>query len=151
MSKYVAVKHSIEQDMVYWFAVPDTIRDIVNVRSNVLCDTKKGINPGFVVSLIDGLDIGTSKRIIGRDYFPPKSLVGVFKSFPMDQIYIPYEIEIGESPSAEELSEKINEFYSTGTFNGIRFKQDGTLVEGYSSYLVARMFDHEKLCGIVKA
>ena len=144
--KYVAVKHKPEHTNVWWFMVPDELGDKVSVGNEVICATARGKANGKVVQMMDGISQESAERIIGN-HFPLKSVVAVSVELPLSDIHIPL-ILASSNPSEEKISKRMHEFYKYGKFNTpVIYSTDGTLRDGYTAYLVAKMFDHDTLKG----
>lgn len=144
--KYVAVKHKPTHTNVWWFVVPEELEEIVHVGAEVLCDTRKGNSTGKVEYILDGLSQNDAEKIIGN-HFPLKSLIAVNVDYDMSGIHIPYEVA-SSNPSPDKICQRVAEFYATGMFNTpVIFSADGNLRDGYTAYLVAKMFGHDTLRG----
>lgn len=148
MSKYVGVRHG-EQKQVYWFEVPLSLQSIACIGASVTCDTRRGEMPGTIVKILEGLDKSEATRIVAQKYYPLSRLLTVQTEQKMSDIYIPFEMETGCTPQPEELADRVREFYATGGFSNVAFRPDGTLIDGYSAYMVAKMLGHDTLKGIV--
>lgn len=144
--KYVAVKHKPEHRNVWWFSVPEELEDKVYVGAEVLCATSKGNASGKVESILDGVPQSTAEAIIG-DHFPLKTIYAVKVDMNIEDIHVPIAF-LDSNPDAEKIKERIKEWYSTAKFNTpILFSPDGNLKDGYTAYLVAKMFEHDTLKG----
>ena len=144
--KYVAVKHQPDNDISYWFEVPCNLEDAVAVGKDVLCNTRRGDMTGYIVSIMDGVPEDVAVRIIGNR-FPLKNILAVSAEFKVPDIFVPWELT-QEIPEPDEIAQRINEFYEYGSFRiPVSFTDTGTLLDGYSAYLVAKMFGHETLKG----
>ena len=144
--KYVAVKHQPDNEISYWFEVPYGLEDVVGVGKDVLCNTRRGDMTGYIVSIMDGVPEDVAVRIVGNR-FPLKNILAVSAEFKVSDIFIPWELT-QEMPEPDEIAQRINEFYEYGSFRiPVSFTDTGTLLDGYSAYLVAKMFGHETLKG----
>lgn len=144
--KYVAVKHKPEHTNVWWFAVPTELEERVYVGANVLCMTKKGKATGKIEHIMDSVPQNLAEKIIGK-HFPLKTIIAVNIEMPIEEIHIPLDY-IATNPEAVKITKRIEEFYTTGKFNTpVIFSADGNLRDGYTAYLVAKMFEHETLRG----
>lgn len=144
--KYAAVKHQPDNEISYWFEVPQDLEDVVKVGKEVLCNTRRGDMTGYIVSIMDGVPQTEAARIIGNR-FPLKKLLAVSMDMELSSIYIPWEMS-NVSPEPELIAQRMNEFYDTGSFKtAVLCSSDGNLKDGYSAYLVAKMFGHETLRG----
>lgn len=145
--KYVAVKHQPDNEISYWFEVPEDLEGIVKVGKEVLCNTKRGDMPGYIVSIMDGVPQTEAMKIIGSR-FPLKKLIGVATDMKLSDIYIPWKMSTS-SPEPKLIAKRIDEFYAIGGFKTpVLFASNGNLKDGYSAYLVAKMFGHETLRGL---
>lgn len=141
---YVGVKHKPEHDNLFWFSVPDSISKHIKVGAQVLCDTKKGASFGVVVSIIEGVSQKKAAGVIG-DYFPLKGVLAVKRDVDISDIHIPWEMR-QSSPSPDKIALRIKELYDTCYFHTpVTCSADNNLQDGYTAYLVARMFGHETL------
>lgn len=144
--KYVAVRHKPQHTNVWWFSVPEELEDRVYVGAEVLCNARRGEASGKIEYIMDGIPQDEAEKIIGN-YFPLKSVLAVKVNYDMSNIHIPYEIATS-NPSPDKIAKRITEFYGTGKFNTpVIFSADGNLRDGYTAYLVAKMFGHDTLRG----
>ncbi len=147
--KYVAIKHKPEHQNLWYFKVPAGLSKYVDVGCNVICDTRYGAAKGRVEYILDGVP-DTVLETIGN-CVPSKSIIAVETDVNMSDITIPYSFELS-APNVSKLDERIKEYYRFARFNTkVEFYANGTLKDGYSAYLVARMFDHNTLHGMVFA
>lgn len=145
--KYVAVQHNPGDTKVWWFAVPEKLESKVYIGAVVVCDTRKGKAKGGVVHIMEGIPQEKARSIIG-DRFPLKSIIAVYIDAPMEDIYIPMGF-LARYPSPNKIALRVAEFYDTGRFDTrVVFDQDGQLKDGYTAYLVAKMFGHDTLHGL---
>lgn len=144
--KYVAVRHKPTHANVFWFAVPDELDGIVRVGADVICSTRRGDSTGVIASILDGVSQEDAEKIIG-EHFPLKELIAVSTDYDIGEIHIPYNIA-SSNPNPEKIAQRMTEFYGTGRFNtAVLFSPDGNLRDGYTAYLVAKMFGHDTLRG----
>lgn len=144
--KYVAVKHKPSHTKVWWFIIPDDLKDKITLGTEVICETKRGDAYGKVVQIIDGVSQEDAEKIIG-EHFPLKSVIAVNVNPNIEEIHIPLEFAMS-NPSAGKISKRVNEFYRGGRFDTkVIFSPDYNLRDGYTAYLVAKMFDHISLKG----
>lgn len=144
--KYVSVRHKPNQSKVWWFSVPTELENKITVGANVLCSTSKGVSPGQIVSVLDGVEQENAEKIIGNR-FPLKSILAVSVDFELSSIHIPLDF-ILTKPSVSKIKERIEELYKYGRFyTPVIFTSDRELSDGYTAYLVAKMFNHKTLSG----
>lgn len=145
--KYVGVRHAPNQNSLYWFSVPEELLDYITVGTKVI--SRKGKTEGAVERVLDGFSEGEAKQISGNRY-PFKSVVGAMVDYVVANIHIPWEME-ASTPSPDKICCRMGEFYSTGAFKTkIVIAADGTLLDGYTAYLVAKMFGHDSLRVLMK-
>lgn len=143
---YVAIKHKPQDTKVWWFSVPEELQDKVRIGAEALCITKRGTAPGTITCIMEGIPQSKAEKIIGG-HFHLKSLMAVSMDFPMEEIHIPLNF-VSNNPSPEKLAKRITEFYTTGKFDTpILISPSGSLRDGYTAYLVAKMFAHDTLRG----
>lgn len=144
--KYVGVNHD-GCDKTYWFKVPNMLADYVALGKKAVCDTRHGATFGTIVGIVDGLDDDGVRRAINHS-LPTKWIVGIETEVEMARLHIPWDM-ISSNPAPEKIAMRMSEFYATGRFDtSITFTPDNDLTDGYTAYLVAKMFDHETLQGI---
>lgn len=145
MAMYVGVRHEPKQTSVYWFEVPESMKSVIKVGSEIICQTKKGENQGTVVCVMDGISKNEAAKIIGN-YFPLKKVIAVAVELDISEVHIPWEMA-GHTPTVDEIANRIQEFYDKGAFGRVLFGADNNMLDGYSAYLVARMFGHDTIRG----
>lgn len=142
--KYVGVVHH-ESEKTYWFEAPEKLEPHIHINSHVLCDTRRGIQPGNVVAVMDGLERDEAIKIIGN-YFPLRRVVGVFMNADISLVHIPWDMDL---PEPTDVASEMYNFLKCGRFAGkVSFTEDMDLISGYAAYLVAKMLDHETLHGL---
>lgn len=148
--KYIAVKHKPEHRDVFWFAVPETLEDKVFAGSKVICNTKYGDASGEVVWVLEGYEQRDAESIVGN-FFPLKSIIAVEVECDVEDIHIPYDLAMS-NPSPNKIAKRMAEYYDSGKFSTPTiFAPDFTLRDGYTAYLVAKMFGHDTLRGFCLA
>lgn len=153
--KYVAIKHKPEDKIAYWFVVPEGLKSEVCLGAEVLCLTRYGKASGKVDSIIE-LEHMPEKdinKLIGDlpDLPMLKPILAVRKDFPIQEIKIPEEFSASR-PALKKLFRRIKEFYRTGGFETpVIVSADGTLKDGYTAYIAARIYGLETLRGLCVA
>ena len=168
-------KHPTEcTSILYWFPVPDCLSHLINIGSMVMYKSDNGEQSGIVVRLVDGflppdeplprerdanwgfdpisITAVTNVCRYGGDYcfLKPEGITGVFMDFEMSEIHIPWFMQ-SSTPAPGKIEKRIREFYGTGAFDTrIVCSADKTLKDGYTAYLVAKMFGHETIRGICR-
>lgn len=161
--------------ILHWFPVPDCLSHLINIGSRVVYKSGNGEQKGIVVRLVAGFPppdepvlfddtshLGVFPTIsitaiidvcrYGGDYcsLNPEGITGVFMDFEMSEIHIPWFMQ-SSTPTPGKIEKRIREFYDTGSFNTrIVCSADKTLKDGYTAYLVAKMFGHETIRGICR-
>lgn len=147
--KYVGVRHKHNQTTTYWFESPEELAPHIHIGCEVLCDTSRGNNLGTVVSILEGITEQQARAVIGNFFL--KKIIGVSVDVELENIHIPWEMETS-APSPESIATQISAFYNDAKFSvPVIFTQDFNLYDGYTAYLVAKMFEHEKLHGFCTA
>lgn len=142
--KCVGVRHKPEHSNLFWFEVPESLEAITQIGTQVICDTRKGNSTGVVDILVEGLDSIESIEFF-KGLTPLKRIIAAKKEFELSDIHIPWDMA-SSAPSSDKITKRINEFYTTGAFQTpIICGADGNLQDGYTAYLVARMFGHDTL------
>lgn len=143
--KYVGVQHK-ENQQAFWFQVPNELNKFVGVGSEVICDTRRGEALGTVVSVLDGLP-DRDLNGIGGFQIPTKKILGVAAEVELAQLNVPLDMELS-APSSSKIAKRIDEFYTCGKFSTpVVFSPNDDLTDGYTAYLVAKMFGHKTLSG----
>ena len=140
--RYVGVQHKSNDNKIFWFIVPESLADTIKLGTKVVCDTRKGRDLGLVVSIIEGAE---ARHLV--PYRPTREIVAVEQDFELSKIHIPYDWNLASTnPSVDKISQRINEYYQSGRFKTVVLcHPDGTLRDGYTAYLVAKMFGHDTL------
>ena len=148
--KYVAVRHKPSHTKVFWFSVPEELEDKVSVGAQVLCNTSKGKSTGRIECILDGVPQQEAEKIIGT-YFPLKPIFAVQLKARMCDIYIPLRFSTS-NPTSDKIKKRVDEWYENMEFKTpVIFSPEMELIDGFSAYLVARMFEHETLLGFCVA
>lgn len=146
MSKYAGVRHKPGQSVIYWFEIPEHLAPMVTMNSQVLCNTSRGQADGTVVAIIDGCKQNEAKKIIGN-HFPLKKIIAVKTSLDIDKIHIPFDMQ-AYGGDLDDIYGTIEAYCAIGYFpRAVKFSVNNDLIQGYSEYLVAKMFDHCTLEG----
>lgn len=155
--KYVAVKHKPEDAIAYWFLVPEGLKSEVCLGAEVLCLTRYGKASGKIRGIVEFEDEGTPEKDVSSpiadlpDLSMLKPILAVRKDFPIQEIKIPEEFSASR-PALKKLFKRIKEFYRTGGFEtSVIVSADGTLKDGYTAYIAARIYGLETLRGLCVA
>jgi len=138
-----------ENDKAKWLEVPHRFSDRVYKGDTVMCEIDGKIFTGVTTTNVmhgDGVEELLSQK---REHFEHLRVIGKKTYVSMSAITVPV-IFNNSRPDKEKLFTRITELYTRGKFDTfVKFTKDLHLLDGYSAYLVARMFDHEKLEGFV--
>ncbi len=136
----VSVKHPNGGQKEYWFEVPKEIASQVKKGRRVVCDTIRGRNVAVVTSdVISGENVEQMAVRLGA-HLPLKKIMRVAGLMPMSKIKVPMELAITK-PSPEKIAKRVSEFYDHATFDtDVVVDQNGNLLDGYTAYLVSKMF-----------
>jgi hypothetical protein len=132
---YVGIKHKNEPDKIYYFKATAEIIEHLKVGMNALCNTRKGLEEGEVVSFIG--KHCTNQHIIS-------DVVGFqAKELAMDRIQACQE---WTEPNPEKIAKRVEEHRSGGEYKTrIVVDTDGHLKDGYTAYLTSKMLDHSTI------
>ena len=137
----VEVKHDEHQEKTYWFAVPEKLIPYLKKGDQVLCDTRKGRQYGIAQTGVlsgDGID-----RLAASNgaKFPLRQVCAVKMNYPIKRIKIEDDMK-ASAPKKEKIIARLNEYYDHGAFNtALVVDSNHYLRDGYTAYLVAKMFD----------
>lgn len=137
----VLVKHNQFSPKRYCFFVPDKFVYVIHKDDKVLCDTSYGTEYGIATTgVISGEGAMDIAKLNGAT-FPLKEICGVVKIINMNQIKIPAMFK-RTIPSGNKISKRIDEFRKYGGFQtNVEIDDHGWLRNGYTAYLVCKMFD----------
>lgn len=77
--------------------------------------------------------------------FPLKNILTITTCVDMDKIKIPRYLK-QSIPSGEKIAARVNEYKANKRFNTeVRVSEDGTLEDGYTAYLVAKMLGLDRI------
>lgn len=145
----VMVKHT-PKGQVFWFEVPEHLIGLVTPGIRVACDTRRGLRYGTAVSAALNADDVKDVMAATGAIEPLRRIVNVARSISLGCIRIPSYMAQSR-PSDEKIAKRFLELYHTGDFQtNITVDKDGTLVDGYTAYLVAKKVGREILTAIVK-
>lgn len=162
--RIIAVRHTRrEGTKEYWFNVPENITCDLQIGDTVYCDTFQGIVEGYVTKIIEEDETnGTNsiklveekknnvRTLIGEfvhwscitiDANPTKSIIGKKVQYNLEDIKISKEMR-RTRPALEKLQNKIAVYYMNGRkeLSPIIIKSSGELIDGYTTYLIHKMF-----------
>lgn len=141
---FAKVKHQANPEREFWFEVARELCNHIHVGDEVLCDTAKGLVRGRVVKTISGFSEDEFVEQYG--FYPSADIVGMYTNYVSPEIIgIPQHIA-NSRPSIGKIKKRIEEFYATGGFKTkIEVDTTLTLKDGYTAYLVAKMFGVDTL------
>lgn len=136
----VEVKHQQNAEKSYWFEVPTAMAGLIQKGDTVVCETRFGEQPGIAqTGVLSGDGIERMAKAAGAK-LPLKRILAVTYKVPMENIKLHPSMAVTK-PAVRKLTKRIEEFYETGAFNTkIATSADGYLNDGYTAYLVAKMF-----------
>lgn len=143
------VKHT-PNGKVFWFEVPDRLTDAIHPGVQVVCATRNGRKYGTAVSAALNDDDVKGVMAASGATMPLRKIIDMVYAIPIDQIKISKYMATSK-PSDEKIAKRFLEFYRTGDFNtNIVVTPDGTLVDGYTAYLVATVLNLDTIFAIIK-
>ena len=145
----VLVKHHPWQKKEYAFALPECLEPYTDEHSKVTCKTSTGKSYGVVTAILENPSAERLKEISGADYDTLRQIVAVQTDYPMDRIHISSSFK-RTKPNSQKIVQRITEWYKSQTFNtNVVISKDGDLIDGYTAYLVSKMFGCNTLHGEV--
>lgn len=148
--KVALVRHG-SYGKVYWFEVPEQLTNDVMIGARVTCDTARGKNAGVVVgtAVLDPEQDRETLSSAGA-VLPLRQILSIKKDVLMADIKIPDYMK-RSTPRDDKIAKRFLEYYHTMSFNtNVSIREDGTLVDGYSAYLVAKVLNLPFLSATVK-
>lgn len=139
---FVQVIHQANPEYRFWFEVPRDLTLWVQTDYDVICNTAKGLARGKVVRLVDGLSDDEFKDLFG--FFPTAEVYGVYKNMNVELIDVPEKLYLSH-PAPSKIAKRVRELYAGGFKTRIELDPYLELKDGYTAYLVARMFNIDKL------
>lgn len=148
----VGIQHQPWHKNLFWFSVPDKIKDKIDINDWVMCDTAKGKQPGVVKVRFsseneeDGIDFirrsYTDEKYAGKIAFPLKSVVAISEIIPIDSIAVPEDMEKTFPPPEEweALLARANPYLYE-----IFVDENHVLKSGYAYYLADKMLGYKEV------
>lgn len=137
----VEIKHTEDQEKTYWFAVPEKLVPYLKKGDWVLCDTRKGKQYGVAQTGVLSGDGIERLAITNGARFPLRQVCAVRMNYPTAQIKIENGMK-ATRPGKKKIIARLNEYYEHGAFNTVLIVDSNhCLKDGYTAYLVAKMFD----------
>lgn len=129
----------------FWFEVPDELTDMIHEGSSVVCSTKVGNSAGIARTSVfsgDGIEM---IAVQNGATLPLKSVIAVQTNYPLSEIKIGNHMKMTR-PARKKIVERLKEYYEDEKFyTRVSIDKRGYLVDGYSAYLVAKMFDLKEI------
>jgi len=146
----IQVKHS-PNDKAYTFNVPMKLIPVLKRNMCVTVKTRIGKSSGVTVSeIISGEAANEVIKVSGAS-LPLKSVVSLFRRIPLDSVIISDEFA-KTHPRSDTLMNCYEHYRKYKKFNGhIVVDENGVLIDGYTRYLVAKMFGHKNIRVIAMA
>lgn len=137
MMKAVLVKHT-EDGKPYCFGLPDWFDLHINIGTRVLCQTRRGVTDGVIVSNVcEGALAEDMARRNGAT-FPLSKIKEISINMKLDDLLIPEAIR-NSHPSPRKIQQRSEEYSKYGRFlNRIAVSKHNVLYDGYTAYLVAK-------------
>lgn len=148
--KVALVKHG-SCGKVYWFEVPEQLANDVVTGVRVTCDTARGKKAGVVVgTALLNPEQDREMLLSAGAVLPLRQILSIKKDVLMADIKIPDYMK-RSTPRDDKIAKRFLEYYHTMSFNtNVSIREDGTLVDGYSAYLVAKVLNLPFLSATVK-
>lgn len=150
--KCVGVRYK-GNNKIYYFSVPKVLEQYVGKRNKVECGNVESSRNGIVVDVREDVTEDEIKELTGGREL--QKIRGVMYKADLSQLALPKRMQ-GSKPAIGKITSRIEEYYKTGNFKAdVEFEVDSngriTLEDGYTAFLVARMFNRGFLYGILKA
>lgn len=144
------VKHS-KNAHVYWYEVPDRLLDKVAPGKRVMCKNARGYTVGTALSSpVEADECTIPVMTASGAVFPLCHIVDLDQDVYIGSITVP-EYMRNSSPSNEKLAKRFLEYYQRGRFDtNVVIAEDGTLIDGYSAYVVAVTLGLSKIPAIIR-
>ena len=141
---FALVRHQVNPEREFWFEVARDLQYCIHVGDEVLCDTVKGLARGRVEKIIVGFSDDEFMEQYG--FYPSADIIGMYTNcISPDVIRVPKYLS-DSRPGVDKIKKRISEFYSKGGFKTkIEVDTNLTLKDGYTAYLVAKMFGVDTL------
>ena len=144
----VIVRHR-NSEKNYLFEVPEDLLEHVAAGRICVCDTRFGKQQGVILTDAAEMRPEDIALFYPEATLPLRQLVGVYEYFPLEAIKIPKCFR-RTTPRPETIYKRLRELRDTGTFRTHVAVENGVLQDGYSAYLVSKMYDR-KLPVLVEA
>lgn len=134
----VLVQHGSQQSKKYCFEVPDSLLSKVQLRAEVVCDTRRGYTHGHIVS--DVADGEAAEHMIAENgaTLPLKSIFAVVDNVAIHGIRIPIWMELSK-PNQYKIEKRKQELETYGCVRTkVRTDENGILQDGYTAYLACK-------------
>lgn len=142
----------LENKREYCFLLPPELIWFVKTGSHVLCDTSKGRIWGVVTHPPIGGTGAVEKAKRKGATFPLRQIVACRDyKYPVADIVLPHYLQRSR-PRAVKLERRMHEYIDKKQFNTkVKIAADGTLLDGYTAYLVCKMWDIKKISAVIYA
>ena len=140
--KIIGVKHP-GCKKIFYFEASDKLANKIEIGDTVICDTAKGSQIAAVAILPFGGDGALDVVQFLGSTLPLKKIISKCKAIEMNNIKIP---KFFSMPKTEKLIDRINEYRTYRSFKTrVAVDKNNRLTDGYTAYLVARMFGEQYL------
>ena len=144
----VRVKIDTENEKPRWLQVPDRFVSDIHKGTQLFCEVKGTRTTGHATTEVmqgEGIEELLSQKV---SHFDDLKVLGVFKMIPLKDIKI-CELMKCNPPRVEKIAKRIEELYSLSYFDTtVEINTDNYLMDGYTAYLVSKMFDLEHIWGV---
>ena len=148
---FVEVRHD-GCDKRYWFELGHGLK--VDRNDRVLCDTVQGYVLGTVTRVLLGLSEDEFEALFY--FYPTRKVIGVYMAVLLEDIEIPFSFR-SAIPATKRIARRVDEYREWAYADDIAapFKTNveintfNTLKDGYTAYLVAKMFGRPWLACLV--
>lgn len=146
----VSVLHEKGQDKTFNFFVPRPLIARIELGSIVLCWTRYGVKTGIVRHITPtSEDISETTSNMLKKYAPLKPIIGVVSNINMRHIVVPVVFE-ELRPKLGKMIKALQDYYMHDEHRtNVIIDTNGYLLDGYTAYLMYKMFDHTNIIGFI--
>lgn len=140
--KYALVRHENQPSKKnYAFAIPDELVQYAMPGAKVTMDTFYGPECGILMTGAMEASEDDIRFTNPKAVFPLREITAIEWSAPWESVKIPKRFQ-NAPPKPEKIFKRLKELEFLGRFDtNINIDSNSTLLDGYSAYLVCRMYN----------
>lgn len=141
----VLVQHRPDSQRQYCFEVADRLLPYVHKGVKVVCDTKRGNEPGVIASDVLTDEDARSAIIEHGASFPLREIIAVIKEIDISNVRVPIRM-LDSQPKEEKLHQRKAELKRLGgVATNVVVRDNGILCDGYTAYVVCKQRGMDKI------